>query len=148
MPDGLYSTRSNNAWIMSTFSVSVAPARPVSRSAVVIFSAIIEHHTRIGHPKHGLLVLDLLRSVFAVYALNPKAVNRYKDRLRSSTSNNEYHALADVERVTPEQFNRFVKQHRYSVPGKSQEVLRQLTWRMRQADPVAIVAVKTIIYCL
>ena len=35
--------------------------------------------------KHGLLVHELYRSGYVVYALNPKAVNRYKDRLRSTT---------------------------------------------------------------
>jgi len=34
--------------------------------------------------KHGLLVHDLVRSGYCVYALNPKAVSRYRDRLRPS----------------------------------------------------------------
>jgi transposase len=33
---------------------------------------------------HGLLIHDLVRSHYTVYPLNPKAVSRYKDRLRSS----------------------------------------------------------------
>jgi len=39
--------------------------------------------------KHGLLVHDLVSSGYTVYALNPKAVNRYKDRLRSSSSKDD-----------------------------------------------------------
>ena len=34
--------------------------------------------------RHGLLVHDLVRSKYCVYALNPKAVTRYKDRFRSA----------------------------------------------------------------
>jgi transposase len=33
---------------------------------------------------HGMLVHDLVSSGYTVYALNPKAVNRYKDRFRAS----------------------------------------------------------------
>jgi transposase len=39
--------------------------------------------------KHGLLVHDLVRSGYAVYALNPKAVSRYKDRLRSASNKDD-----------------------------------------------------------
>jgi transposase len=39
--------------------------------------------------KHGLLVHDLVRSKYCVYALNPKAVSRYKDRLRAANTKDD-----------------------------------------------------------
>jgi len=172
--------------------------------------------------KHGLLVHDLLHSGYMVYALNPKAVNRYKDRLRASSSKDdkfdaktmanilrtdrhlhrplqlcaddyrllerlckdlkdvvyditrldnrlldclkewypavlgvfghdsgiflelitEYPTSADIEQLTQEQFNHFLKKHKYSVPAKAQEAYNQLTRRTPKADPVAIAAGK------
>jgi transposase len=45
--------------------------------------------------KHGLLVHDLLRQGYVVYGLNPKAVNRYKDRhTQSSAKDDARDALA------------------------------------------------------
>jgi transposase len=172
--------------------------------------------------KHGLLVHDLLRSGFTVYALNPKAVNRYKDRLRSASTKDdkldartmanilrtdrdlhrpiqlstddyrllerlckdlqlvigdisrlsnrlhdslkewhpavlgifgldsniflelvaEYLTPGDVERATQDEFCRFLKKHKYSVPGKAETAFLQLTRRTPKADPVAISAGK------
>jgi transposase len=58
---------------------------------------------------HGLLVRDLLQAGYSVYAINPKAVNRYKDRhTLSSAKDDQRDALAmahllrtDRHRFTP-----------------------------------------------
>jgi hypothetical protein len=52
----------------------------------------------------------------------------------------EYPTPSDVERITQEQFNRFLKKHRYSAPAKAAQAFSQLTRRTPQADPVAIAA--------
>jgi transposase len=52
--------------------------------------------------KHGLLVHNLLRSGYTVYAINPKAVDRYKDRLRASKTKDDKldaRTLADLLRT-------------------------------------------------
>src|SRR4030065_20423 len=83
----------------------------------------------------GLLVHELIRTGYTVYAINPKAVNRYKDRhvlsqAKSYTRN--AHIFIDFLKACPyhdtlrackkNTFLAFIKKHRYPYPGKIEEL--------------------------
>src|SRR3989304_5173457 len=79
----------------------------------------------------GLLVHELLQKGYTVYAINPKAVNRYKDR------NLLFKAFPDHDTLsacTKKAFLAFLKKHRYPCTAKAEELWKTIQSPTLQPD--------------